>query len=814
MTRNVLKAICLVALSLLLFVATAHAAKKSEVTIKRDKYGVPHVYSDTVKGLFYGYGYALGQDRLYQIEMFRRTVQGTLSEVYGEKLLEFDKANRRDNLTGAEIAKQLKALDPEARTAMEGLAAGINAYIAETRKDPGNKLPKEFQVYKFEPAPWTATDVARDFFSVMGLFMDLTAELHNAEMMNYLQKRYGAKKGGEIFNDWCWGMDPEAPTTMLPEQKEGAPGRESTSRHLNHPVMASVLAQAKAANEAWVREHTDRLAVFRGFAAYGHPASYAVVIGSGKSAAGVPLLMGGPQFDFELPSPLYEVGLHGAGIDAVGSTLAGYPFIMFGHNRKAAFTSTAGADNIEDVFAEKLNPSNPKQYFFKGKWRDMKVRTEVFRVAGKAEPVKVDLCYTVHGPVFFTDGKTVAFTKQLSCKPGFLNGLASFYKLMKAETVGQFNEAARLSDMSINYFFANTSNDIAYYHVGLHPIRAQGVDDRLPTPGTGEFEWKGFLPKDRNPHQANPGCGYFANWNNQPAPGWRSGDLATTDIWGGWGADNRVTVISRLVEGDKKVGTDELKNIIKNIAFYDKRAINCKGLFLEAIKDMPKSEAVADAVQKVRDWNDLDCFKDKCYDQPGAAIFDKWWMNAVGATFGEWFEGWKNPFGQSANDVLQCRYLGNTLFYRALKGKTAVDYFKGKKAEILYGALEKAVAELAGNYCQPPATQGISESDSFAPVTVVGYFLRQPITSSVANLDKFPRVDRGSENHIVVLGKSVKGENVTAPGASGFIGLNDVRSPHFSDQVAMFVNFTYKPMLFKKDEINGALESSTTRKYR
>jgi penicillin amidase len=805
---------CFIALSLLLFVTAAQAAQKSEVTIKRDNYGVPHVYSDTVKGLFYGYGYALAEDRLYQIEMFRRTFEGRLSEVLGEKLLELDKGNRRDNLTEAEIRAQLKALDPEVRTAIEGLAAGINAYIAETRKDPEKKLPKEFVVYKYKPRLWTAVDVGRDFFSVMGLFMDLSAELSNADMLNFLQKRYGLKQGNVMFNDWCWGLDREASTTIFLKGKD-VKGNESTSRHLGHPVMASVLRTARAANEVWAKERIDRMKALSAFYPYGHPASYAVVVGSDKSDKGVPLLMGGPQFDFELPSALYEVGLHGGGIDAVGSTLAGYPFIMFGHNRKAAFTSTAGADNIEDIFAEKLNPSNPKQYFFKGKWHGMKVRTEVFQIAGGAQPVKVEFSYTVHGPVFYSDGKTVAFTKQLSCRPRFLQGAASFYRLMKAETVDQFNKAARLSDMSINYFFANNSNNIAYYHVGLHPIRAKGVDDRLPTPGTGEFEWKGFLPKEKNPHQSNPESGYFANWNNQPEPGWRSGDLAATDLWGGWGIDDRVSNIQRLVESKKKISPEDLKGIIKTIAFYDKRTINCKDMLLDAVKDVtPKSEAVSDAIQKVRDWNNLAHLKGGRYDEPGAAIFDRWWMKAVEATFGEWFDGWKNPIGQTAVEVLQNRYLGYILFHRALNGTAGIDYFKGKKAEILYGALEKAVTELAGDYRQMPSAQTISECDSFAPVTVVGFFFHQPITSSVGTLEPFPRVDRGAENHIVILDKKVTGENITAPGASGFISANGTKSPHFSDQVDMFVNFTYKPMLFNADEVKGSLESSMTLKYR
>jgi penicillin amidase len=797
----------------LVLIVSAARAQETTATIMRDAYGVPHVYGDTLGAVYYGYGYAAAQDRLYQLEMFRRTYWGRLSEVYGDALLVFDKAGRRDNLTRAEVSNQIASLDPEAKTVLKAFAAGINAYITEALADKANKLPKEFQQFGFSPEFWTPEDVAADFFSVMGLFMDLTGELSNADMLNYLVKKYGQKQGQVIFNDWCWGLDPDAPTTIFDKKASGlASGTATTQVDLRHPMMASTLKASRGAHEAWVKERVQKRTLLASVLPYGHPSSYCVVIGPGKSVSGEAMLMGGPQFHYQLPSALYEVGLHGGGVDAVGSTLAGYPFIMFGHNRKAAFSSTAGADNIEDVFAEKLNPSNPAQYLFNGKYHDMTVRTEVFNVKG-AQPVVTKFFYTVHGPVFYTDqANHVAFTKQLSCKPRFLQGFVSFYRLMKAETVDKFNEAAQLSDMSINYFFADTEGDIAYYHLGLYPIRAKGVDDRLPTPGTGEFEWRGFLPKDQNPHEANPPLGFLVNWNNQPEPGWRSGDLATTDVWGGWGIDNRVTNILRLVEARGAVNRSDLKDIIKTIAFYDKRAINIKDLLLEAVARVGnKPQDVQDALKLVEQWNNLSIDenpKDGCPDQPGAAIFDMWWTKAVEATFGEWFQGWTNPLGQSAIDVFKCQYLGDTLFYRALNGTSKVDYFKGKKAEIIYGALQQALKQLAGNYCQP------AHKDQFFPLTVVGNFMGQPITSTVGDLPPFPLVDRGTENHIVTLTPGhVLGENITAPGTSGFIAPDGTRSPHFSDQVPMFVNFTYKPMLFTEQEVNGALETKKILKY-
>jgi len=802
-------------LALLMWGGTAFAAPQARIV--RDNYGVPHIYADTLEGLFFGYGYAAAQDRLYQMEMFRRTFWGRLSEVHGEKLLAFDQSNRRDNLNLREIKQQIETLEPEVQTVLQSFAAGINAYIQETVADRTNKLPKEFQQFGFNPEPWSSEDVAADFLSVMGFFMDISGELANASMLHFLTERYGPEKGKTIFDDWCWGYDPESPTTITGTFQASRENPGQGAEVLSHPMMAAILEASPGAQAAWEQERVNRALLFAGVLPYGHPTSYALVLSPRKSASGAPLLMGGPQFSYQLPSALYEVGLHGAGIDAVGSTLTGYTFIMFGHNRKAAFSSTAGADNIEDIFAEKLNPANPRQYWYKGAWHDMEVRSETFRVQGKAVPEVKEFSYTVHGPVFYVDEKNqVAFAKRLSCKERMLQGLAAYHYKMKAETVPAFEKAAQRSDMSLNFFFATTDADIAYYHLGLHPIRAAGVDFRLPTPGTGEFEWQGFIPKTQNPHVANPASGYIANWNNQPAPGWGHGDMATTDVWGGWGADDRLTCLSRLAEAKGALTRGDVKSIIKTIAFYDKRAINIKALLLDGAKDVTsKSAAAQEALHLMAHWDNvsLDENRDGYYDHPGSALFDRWWYKAVAATFTDEFDGYKNPLGLTAIQLLSNRYLGYTLFLKALRGTSRVDYFGGQKPRVLYQALEAALEELAKeNPGKKVAEYRMKTTmDTFHPVTVLGYFLMQPITSTVGELPPFPAVDRGTENHIVTLAPgNVVGENITAPGASGFIRADGQQNPHFADQVKMFVDFTYKPMLYNEAEVKAAGRSTQT----
>ena len=786
-----------------------------QAKIVRDNYGVAHIYSNTLEGLFFGYGYAAAQDRLYEMEMFRRTYWGRLSEVYGEKLVAFDESNRRDNLTFRQIKQQIETLKPEVQTVLGAFAAGINSYITEALNDRANKLPKEFHQFGFDPEPWTGEDVAADFLSVMGFFMDVSGELFNAQMLNYLTERYGNEKAKAVFQDWCWGLDPESPTTITTVHKSSLQDKKSQALTQEHPLMRAILKASGQAEAVWARERLDREWIMAKGWPYLIPHSYCVVLSPRRSTTGKAMLMGGPQFYFQLPSALYEVGLHGAGIECVGSTLMGYPFIMFGHNRRAAFSSTAGMDNIEDIFAEKLNPANPRQYWFKGAWRDMEVRAETFRIKDKAQPSVKEFTYTVHGPVFYVDEKNhVAFSKQLSCRENFLQGLASFYELMRAETVPAFEKAAQLSDMSINYFFANDKGDIAYYHLGKHPIRANGVDLRLPTPGTGEFEWKGYLSKNQNPHVTNPPTGYIANWNNQPKPGWGHGDLATSDVFGGWGADSRLTSLTRLVDSKRTLGDKDLKDIIKTIAFYDKRATNIKALLIKAVQAVqPKSPQVEESLRLLSEWNNLniDTGGKGFYDHPGSTIFDRWWNKAVEATFSSWFEGYQNVFGQTAVQILGNRYLGYTLFNKALRGLTNVDYFKGQKGQVLYGALEQALVELARENPGKAVADYRQKAvmDRYHPITVLGFFLHQPITSTAGELPPFPIVDRGTENHIVTLiSGNVLGENITSPGTSGFIQADGTASPHFSDQTKIFVDFTYKPMLFTERQVNAVAEST------
>ncbi|MEX1349618.1 MAG: penicillin acylase family protein, partial [Desulfobacterales bacterium] len=166
---------------------------EGQVIIKRDNYGVGHVYADTVFGLYYGYGYAVAQDRLFQMEMAKRSTQGKVAEVLGEEYVEFDK-RIRGNYNPISIQRQLDRLSESDADIFNGYAAGMNAWIEKVKKNTDRLMPKEFIDFGFQPESWTAFDVAMIFVgSMANRFGDFNTELANVQIYNALVKMHDEK---------------------------------------------------------------------------------------------------------------------------------------------------------------------------------------------------------------------------------------------------------------------------------------------------------------------------------------------------------------------------------------------------------------------------------------------------------------------------------------------------------------------------------------------------------------------------------------------------------------------------------------------
>nr|7REP_A Chain A, Penicillin G acylase [Kluyvera cryocrescens] len=187
---------------------------QGEVKIVRDEYGMPHIYADDTYRLFYGYGYVVAQDRLFQMEMARRSTQGTVSEVLGKAFVSFDK-DIRQNYWPDSIRAQIASLSAEDKSILQGYADGMNAWIDKVNASPDKLLPQQFSTFGFKPKHWEPFDVAMIFVGTMAnRWSDSTSEIDNLALLTALKDKYGKQQGMAVFNQLKWLVNPSAPTTI------------------------------------------------------------------------------------------------------------------------------------------------------------------------------------------------------------------------------------------------------------------------------------------------------------------------------------------------------------------------------------------------------------------------------------------------------------------------------------------------------------------------------------------------------------------------------------------------------------------------
>ncbi|MCG7333707.1 penicillin acylase family protein [Sporosarcina sp. ACRSM] len=769
--------------------------KVGEVTILRDSYGVPHLYAKNKQDLYEAYGYVMAKDRLFQLEMFRRGNEGTVSEIFGEAYLSKDLQTRRDGHTNEEVEAMLAKVEPKYEELIAQFAKGISRYVEEALHDPEEKLPKEFHDYDFLPREWTSTDVVRLFMASMTFFMDNHQELTNARLLEDLEETFGKEVARDMFDDLVWVDDPQAPTS-IPTENKSKKRSSSKSMQTISSVATNVAKQLDKEREEYVQASEE----------LGLPLSVgsnAIIVGADKSKTGNALLMSGPQVGFVAPGFLYEVGLHTPGYDMVGSSFIGYPFIMFGANNDFAFSSTAGYGNVVDLFEETIHPQDSTKYLYKGEWREMEKRTELINVKkdnGESEMIEEVFYRTVHGPVISIDEEQqIAYSKAWAFRGTEATSMAAFMEANFAKNRNQFEQAASKFTMSLNWYYVSKNGDIGYYHVGKYPIRNAQIDERIPTPGTGEYEWEGFLPFKENPQVVNPKNGYVVNWNNKPEATWSNGENSFY-----WGEDNRVQQFINGMEAREKVTLDDLNDINHHASFVALRTNKFKPLLIEALNNHKGSNAnYGVLIEELENWNNLkeDTNKDGYYDAAIATFFDEWWNNVHDALFEDQLDG----FSEITNPITNHRY-GGSLAYRLLnEDETNYQWLEESPEQVIIASVEKALATL-----EEEKGQDVDSWKSEIKKMTFGHESLIAVPHSNGPAPSVIEMNRGSENHYIEMAPGGPvGFNITPPGQIGFVKKDGTISNYYTDQVEMYENWEFKPYLFKKKDVENAMIHST-----
>jgi penicillin G amidase len=546
---------------------------RAGVTVRRDDYGVPAIVGATSDDVWFGVGYAVAQDRLFQLEIFRRATTGHLAEVLGRSYVPRDLATRRDFYTLAEVERQLAALPPQLAARFASYAEGINAWIARTRSDP-SRTPGEFAALGIAPREFSAVDVAS-----IGIYLARTVpddgpgEYRNARALQALGER--------TFDRVLPLRSPSVPTSVPRSDgafprgpRRGARAERAALRRSARYVRRLPLPPEEPPyptgesrvpppvdpprEEAARRAAATAAAIGPGSLGRGGSNMWAI-----RSRDGGATLFNGPQLGYDIPSLFVEIEVHGPGVDVRGMTAPGAPVIAVGHNGRVAWGVTTGASDQDDVYAEQL--VGDEGYRFRGRTEAMECRTERIEwnppptelIPGGAPPdlsrgsEDVRLCRTVHGPVEVVR-EGVAYARRYATwmrELETLNGLAA---VNAAQSVEDVDAAMDLVTWNENLMAADDSGSIGYWHPGLLPARPRGFDERLPYPGTGEAEWRGFLPPSRRPQSIDPRQGYLYNWNNPPSAAWTQADAGTRTILNG--GFNRAALLGRLVRSAARAG--------------------------------------------------------------------------------------------------------------------------------------------------------------------------------------------------------------------------------------------------------------------
>ena len=493
---------------------------RSGVTIRRDGFGVPAISAGSDADAWWGAGYAVAQDRLGEMELFRRRGSGRLAEILGKGSLADDIVARRDFYTDKELRRQFARLPRRFRLRTTAYVAGVNAWIAHVRRTPA-ALPPEFSAFKIPLRRWGLLDTLR-----IGVLLARTIPSGDGNELANLRalRALGPKRFAQLLP-----LSVPGEITTIPASAGRFPSQPGRTK--------AQVAAAYTRSQRWLKRlplpgsGARAAAVPTGKERPAHAIDVALgrVHGSFMWAIRRPsdrhtFFFNGPQLGYQSPNTFVELDLRTPGLQLHTGTAPGVPVNSNGYNQHMAWGVTSGLSDEDDLFAMRL--AGRERYRFRGRVRRMHCRTERFRYrdgdATKATTRR--LCRTVQGPVQERAGRW-AFARRYAIWGRELETLSGLAALGASRNLRQADAAMRKVTWNENVLAADDQGHIGYWHPGLHPLRNLRWDERLPVPGDGRAEWRGLLPRSRDPHVIDPpGRNWLVNWNNVPAKGWTSGD--------------------------------------------------------------------------------------------------------------------------------------------------------------------------------------------------------------------------------------------------------------------------------------------------
>lgn len=797
---------------------------RDPVEIKRDEYGVPHIYANNIHDLFFAQGYVQAQDRWWQMEFFRATGDGRLQELTGQnsELTGTDLFIRTVGWRRAAERDVATQYQPDELTLMQAFADGVNAYIGGKS---GGDLALQYSLLgvtgvNIPIRPWTITDTVV-WQKVMSW------DLGN-RMFDITRSQLIALLGEAMYND----LQPpfpfdEKPTIVTADDLPITPNTLTpvSAADLDDPILAGGIMPGI------------------GFA-FGQGeglGSNNWVVSGDLTESGKPLLANDPHLGIQMPSIWYEVGLFCRTVSADcpysvrGFTFAAFPGVVIGHNDRIAWGFTNVGPDVMDLYQLEINPDNENQYRWDGEWREFAIHEETIRYGDNTDTLVIRVRETHFGPVVTdhpidADGNLGGWVNEGALALRWTGiepqeTLRGIFEINRATNWEAFRAAmSHFAAPSQNLVYADVDGNIGYQTPGLIPVRPAEVSGLVPIArSSSAVEWLGYIPYDQLPRVLNPERGYIHSANQalvvpayyeqlQTTLAEQFGPDANTTIGLDWDHGYRGQRIVQLLESGTPFSVEGFQ------------AIQADNLNLSAGEILPYLQAVDFAdLNGVRDWL-LEWDGQAHMDSPHAALYAVFWSELLTEVYDDQLGAFAGIGGGSAQmwsmrllldqpenvwwddagtaDTVETRDQILTRAFTAAHERT-VSLLGADRAAWRWGTLHTTT--FINN---PLGLSGISLIEDIVnrgPVATSGDSVAVNANSWNDGEGDFTVGAGPSFRMIVDLSDLTRNVNMNTTGQSGH-----PYSPYYDNLIDLWRNVQYKPMYFTGEQVDAAAVNTLT----
>ena len=482
----------------------AGAGLAAPIEIVDDRWGVPHIRAQSIPDAFFGQGYVVARDRLFQIDLAHRRELGRMAEAFGSEFARHDAVARLFLFRG-DLDAELARVPDHILACARAYVAGINARIDEVAADPA-LLPLEYGILGVQPLKWQLSDLV---LTRGGSFGSVGDEIRRARLAGLGLLELDAIVA-PLRPSWPLRVPDGLDAAAVSEADLGVlrlgglpfgalvPDPEPDPAQGSGPSLAALAAleRANAGSNAWT-------------------------VGPQRSATGRPILANDPHLGIGGFGPRHVAHLSAPGLDVIGGGAPGLPGIMQGHTDRFAFGRTNFHIDQEDLFVLELHPDDPERYRHDGTWRRFD-KVEVSIPVKGAPPHRATLRYAAQGPVVSHDParRRATALAAIELQPG-ASGAFAMIAINLARDWESLREAAfRFHPSPTNFHYADVDGNHGWQVIGFAPVRKKG-DGLMPVPGDGRYDWTGMRDFRSLPNEYNPAKGWFASANQNNLPeGW------------------------------------------------------------------------------------------------------------------------------------------------------------------------------------------------------------------------------------------------------------------------------------------------------